>query len=279
MLKPPTSCSYQQMRRKGRSATLVHYEPLEWTTMKRGVTCSACRDHSRCLARIEPVVDGLPCGPKHLADMETMYVVWGVDWLPQGAHQGDRRDGRSPLARARIEGAQLAARSERPSRWGGHQWRHLQYDRRRDQGVHQAIVEEAVLHRVGVGTEATLVERPRMSTWHFTNLQSLLASRTSGLALSWPPFMPIYRFMAWWSKDLDFHEERGRLSGVDFDGHDDFRLSHQVYEDLWSPISCCEYWRRTCTECRNKRRLGNRTLSWSVQQPSLKTAFFPQCTV
>ena len=30
--------------------------------------------------------------------------------------KGDRRDGRSPLARARIEGAQLAARSERPSR-------------------------------------------------------------------------------------------------------------------------------------------------------------------
>ena len=123
MLKPPTSCSYQQLRRKGRSATLVHYESPEWTTMKCGVTRSVCRDHSRCLARIEPVlppahrgpicgpacvvveardardeadgaeaaggdpagatsdesvsvVDGFPCGPKHLADMEkTMHVV------------------------------------------------------------------------------------------------------------------------------------------------------------------------------------------------------------
>ena len=49
-------CALQQMKRRGHTVVLVHYESPEWTTMKCGGMCSACRDHSRCLAKIDSIL-------------------------------------------------------------------------------------------------------------------------------------------------------------------------------------------------------------------------------
>eukprot|EP00435_Cladocopium_sp_Y103_P014290 s1054_g3.t1 len=56
-------CSLHQLRRKGHSVTLVHHESPEWVTMKCGGTCSACRDHNRCLAVIEGILPARHDGP------------------------------------------------------------------------------------------------------------------------------------------------------------------------------------------------------------------------
>ena len=58
-------CSYHQMRRRGHSATLVHYESPGWTSMKCGRTCSACRDHQnqRCLEKIGSILPPQHSGP------------------------------------------------------------------------------------------------------------------------------------------------------------------------------------------------------------------------
>lgn len=54
-----------QMRRRGHSATLVPYESPEWTSMKCGRTCSACRDHQnqKCLEKIGSILPPQHSGP------------------------------------------------------------------------------------------------------------------------------------------------------------------------------------------------------------------------
>ena len=68
-------CSYHQMRRRGHSATLVHYESAEWTSMKCGGTCSACRDHQKCLEKIGSILlpqhSGPILAPTSLSDFPT----------------------------------------------------------------------------------------------------------------------------------------------------------------------------------------------------------------
>ena len=49
-------CSYHQMLRYGHSALLLHYQSPEWARMKCGATCSACRDHDKCLQEIGSIL-------------------------------------------------------------------------------------------------------------------------------------------------------------------------------------------------------------------------------
>ena len=56
-------CGYHQALRRGKTATLVHYNSPDWVTMKCGGTCTACRDHQWALSRISPILPKRHKGP------------------------------------------------------------------------------------------------------------------------------------------------------------------------------------------------------------------------
>eukprot|EP00435_Cladocopium_sp_Y103_P038080 s1209_g10.t1 len=56
-------CALRHFRRHGHMVELVHLQSPDWTTMKCGGTCSACRDYAKCLSAIEGILPPRHDGP------------------------------------------------------------------------------------------------------------------------------------------------------------------------------------------------------------------------
>eukprot|EP00435_Cladocopium_sp_Y103_P011721 s3425_g3.t1 len=52
-----------QLKRRGHVVQLVHFQSPDWTTMKCGGTCSACRHYQKCLNAIEGILPPRQDGP------------------------------------------------------------------------------------------------------------------------------------------------------------------------------------------------------------------------
>ena len=91
-------CSYHQMLRYGHSALLLHYQSPEWAGMKCGATCSACRDHDKCLQEIGSILpQGQSIAQTH--GVQSIAQTPSIERSKSRRRSRSTRRSRSPLRR------------------------------------------------------------------------------------------------------------------------------------------------------------------------------------